>query len=116
VSEAALHTEVGSRSVLRDQLDHLLKATALTNVRVQVLRFAAGAALANNGGFAVLQFAKDPELGYVDTLAGPLFLEATEDISRLVSVFDSLKTLALSPAESAHYIRARQRETELDQG
>src|SRR5439155_24776735 len=112
VSEAALHTEVGSRDVLREQLAHLVKMAGLPNVRVQVLRFAAGAALANNGGFTILKFAKDPDLGYVDTLAGPLFLEAGDDIGRLVAVFDNLKTLAMSPAESAEYIKARQRETE----
>lgn len=118
ISEAALLTEVGGRNVRRDQLAHLVTTASRPNIRVQVLRFAAGAALANNGGFAILRFAKDPELGYVDTLAGPLFLEATDDIARLMGVFDNLKTLALSPAESIDYIRARARErgTEVDQG
>jgi hypothetical protein len=43
---------------------------------------------------------------YVETPAGELFLENPKDIARLGTVSDSLKALALSPAETATYIRA----------
>ena len=75
---------------------------------MQVLRFAAGATLADRGGFAVLTFERDePPLGYVETPAGELFLESPKDIGRLNTVYDHLRTLAMSPAESAKFIGER---------
>jgi hypothetical protein len=44
-------------------------------------------------------------LEYIDTLAGELFLESPTDISRLTTVFDHIKTLAISPAESTKFVR-----------
>jgi transcriptional regulator with XRE-family HTH domain len=108
LSEAALTVEVGGPDVMREQLQHILTLARRPNVTVQVLRFAAGAHLATGGGFSVLTFEKDePALGYIETLAGELFLESPAEIGRLMAAHDLLKTLAMSPAESATYIRKR---------
>jgi hypothetical protein len=108
LSEAALTVEVGSPEIMREQLEHIVGLCRRPNVTVQVLRFAAGAHLATGGGFAVLTFEKDePPLGYIETLAGELFLESGQEIGRLLAVYDHLKTLAMSPAESINYIRER---------
>ncbi len=48
-----------------------------------------------------------PTLGYIETLAGELFLESQKEIGRLLSVHDHLKTLAMSPAESIKFIREK---------
>ncbi len=106
LSEAALRSEVGGPEILRSQLQHIVQVSRLPNVTVQVLRFAAGAHLADRGGFAVLTFGPDePTLGYIETLAGELFLESSKEIDRLHTVHDQLKTLAMSPAESVKFIR-----------
>lgn len=108
LSEATLLFEVGGREVLRAQLDHLARLASRPNITVQVLRFAAGATLADRGGFAVLTFARgEPTLGYCETVAGELFLESPREIDRLTTVFDHLRTLAMSPAESVTYIKER---------
>ncbi|MCT2282358.1 helix-turn-helix transcriptional regulator [Micromonospora chalcea] len=108
VSEATLMFEVGGPEVLRAQLDHIVNLARRPNITVQVLRFAAGATLADRGGFAILSFERDePPLGYVETPAGELFLESPREIGRLTAVFDHLKTLAMSPAESVKFIRER---------
>ncbi len=108
LSEAALAVEVGSPEVMCEQLEHIVQLSRRPNVTVQVLRFAAGAHLATGGGFAVLTFEKDePPLGYIETLAGELFLESPQEIGRLMAVYDHLKTLAMSPAESINLIRER---------
>jgi len=108
LSEAVLCCEVGGPEVMREQMQHLATIAALPNVTIQVLPFAAGAHLADNGGFAILTFAQgDPDLGHIDTLAGSLFLESDSEIKRLNAVFDHLKTLSLSPAESVKAIRER---------
>jgi transcriptional regulator with XRE-family HTH domain len=108
LSEAALTVEVGSPEIVRDQLEHIVALSRLPNVTIQVLRFAAGAHIATRGGFAVLTFDKDdPPLGNIETMAGELFLESPKEISQLDAVYDHLKTLAMSPAESIKFIKER---------
>ena len=106
LSEAALRTEVGGPDVLRDQLAHLVTISELPNVTIQVLRFEAGAHLAITSGFALLSFERDdPPLGYIETLAGELFLESTRDLARISAAYDNLSMLARSPAESVKLIK-----------
>jgi transcriptional regulator with XRE-family HTH domain len=106
LSEAVLLCKVGGPEVLREQLSHLAEVSKLPNVTIQILTFDAGAHLADNGGFAILSFGTgDPDLGYVETPAGELFLELEREIGRLRTVFDHLRTLALSPAESTRMIK-----------
>lgn len=107
ISEAALMVEVGGLDVMREQLDHLVSVAARANITIQVLRFAAGAHMADHGGFIILGLNGDPPLGYIDTLAGSLFLEAPDDLRRLFAVHDHLKTLAMSPAESATFMKEK---------
>lgn len=108
LSEATLLFEVGGLEVLRAQLEHLVRLAAKPNITVQVLRFAAGAHLANRGGFAVLTFEGDePSLGYCESAGGELFLESPREIGRLTTVFDHLRMLAMSPAESVQYLKER---------
>jgi hypothetical protein len=108
LSETVLLTKVGGPDVLREQLNHLIEIGKLSNVTIQILPFDAGAHLAIHGGFAVLSFgANDPDLGYAETPAGELFLERPDEIDRLRSVFNHLRTLALSPAESAKMIQEK---------
>ncbi|WFE51178.1 helix-turn-helix transcriptional regulator [Micromonospora sp. WMMD1155] len=108
ITEQALMLEVGDADVRRDQLEHIIKVAALPNVTVQVLTLAAGAHLAVHGGFEVLTFADgDPPLGYIETLAGELFLESPEEIRRLTGVHEHLLSLALSPRESMRFIQEK---------
>jgi hypothetical protein len=108
LSEATLMFEVGGPEILRAQLAHIVQLAGRPNITVQVLRFAAGATLADRGGFAVLTFERDePPLGYVETPAGELFLESPNEIGRLNTVYDHLRTLAMSPAESGKLIGER---------
>lgn len=108
ITEQALMLEVGDADLRREQLDHIIKVATLPNVTVQVLTLAAGAHLAVHGGFEVLTFADgDPPLGYIETLAGELFLESPEEIRRLTGVFEHLLSLALSPRESIRLIQEK---------
>jgi transcriptional regulator with XRE-family HTH domain len=107
ISEAALMVEVGGLDVMAAQLEHLSSVSERANITIQVLRFAAGAHMANHGGFLILNLNEDPPLGYIDTLAGALFLESADDLRRLTTAYDHLKTLARSPAESVQLIKEK---------
>lgn len=113
VSEAALLCEVGGRAVLAEQLRHVVELAQLPYINVQVLRFAAGAHLAERGGFAILCFGGgDPDLGHIETTTGSLFLEATKDVNRLTAVFDDVVMRSMSPAESVQFIEQKARDAD----
>lgn len=106
VDEAAIRRVVGGLAVMRDQLSHVLDMMHRPNVTVQVITFDSGAHPGMPGAFVHMEFRDklDPELVYVDTLAGDIFLEADEDIRRYKGMFDHLRAGALSPADSARLI------------
>jgi transcriptional regulator with XRE-family HTH domain len=73
--EAAIRRLVGGREVMHAQVTHLIEAGRKPNVTVQVIPFEAGAHPGMPGSFIHLDFKDplDPELVYVDTMAGDLF-------------------------------------------
>lgn len=99
LDEAVLHRQVGGPDVLRAQLRELLADRP--HVTVQVLPFAAGAHPAMAGSFTMLRF--PPSTGLVTVLANGMY---PDDHQRYTAMFDRLRELALSPADSADLIRA----------
>lgn len=90
---------------MRDQLTHLLEVAKQPNITLQVITFDMGAHPGMPGSFVYMEFDQgDPELVYVDTLAGDLFLEAEADLGIYASMFDHLRAIALSPARTAGMI------------
>jgi transcriptional regulator with XRE-family HTH domain len=106
VDEAAIRRVVGGPAVMRGQLSRVLDMMDRPNVTVQVISFSSGAHPGMPGAFVHMEFRDklDPDLVYVDTLAGDIFLEADEDIRRYRDMFDHLRAGALSPADSAGLI------------
>jgi len=103
VDEAALRRDVGGREVMPQQMHQLVRAADWPNVTVQVIPYRAGAHVGMVGSFAVLDFPNpaDPRVVYIDSMAGQLFLEREPDLQRCGDVFDHLRAVALSPADSA---------------
>ena len=71
-----------------------------------MIPFDVGAHPGMPGSFIYMEFGEptDPELVYVDTLAGDLFLEADADVRRYAAMFDHLRATALSPANTTRMI------------
>lgn len=105
INEGVLHRVVGSPSVMRAQLNHLLARSDLDHVRVQVLPFSAGAHPAMNGAFSILEFAEE-ELStvHVEIESGGLYPSRQGDMARYRLMFDQLTGLALDERESASLI------------
>ncbi|MFF3842362.1 helix-turn-helix domain-containing protein [Streptomyces sp. NPDC001930] len=103
VDEAALRRAVGGREVMRGQARHLLEMMAEPHVTFQVIPFERGAHVGMTGSFVHMDFphADDPELVYLDTPAGDLFLESETEIRRYKSMFEHLQSVALGPDDSA---------------
>jgi hypothetical protein len=112
LDETIFHRLIGGSGLMREQLDHLVRAAALPNVTVQVLPFSVGAHAAMEGSFTILGYDEpaDPDVVFAENAAGGLFLEKDEELQRYQYIFDHLRASAMSPDESVAYIAARVRE------
>jgi transcriptional regulator with XRE-family HTH domain len=108
LDEAALHRQVGGPDVMRRQLRRILEALHEPQVTVQVIPYSVGAHAGMPGSFVLMDFPDpaDPEIIYIDSMAGDLFLEAEAEVRRYTLVFDNLRAVALSPDDSASLIES----------
>ena len=109
IGEGVLHRTVGGPGVMREQLDHLVRLSALPNVRLQVVPFGAGAHAGFGGGsFVVLDFAEptDPTVVFVDHLTGALYLEREVEIQTYTRAFEQVSGVALDGDQSLALITA----------
>ncbi len=106
IDEAVLHRALGGPAVMRAQLAHLVEAAELDTVTVQILPTAVADHPALDGAFTVLSFdgLGEPDMGYVEHPMGSMHIEKVETVTRARLVFDRLRAVALSPAESAAFI------------
>jgi transcriptional regulator with XRE-family HTH domain len=106
--EAALRRQVGEPSVMRAQLLRLTEASELPNVTFQVIPFDAGAHAGMPGSFVFMQFAEAaiPDVIYIDSMAGDLFLEEESDVRRYKLVFEHLRAVSASPDASRALVAA----------
>ena len=113
VDEAALRRQVGGQAVMQAQLSHLVQAAELPNVTFQVIPFRDGAHAGMPGSFVFMQFddATIPEVIYIDSMAGDLFLEAEADVRRYRLVFEHLRAVAASPDDSRSLVAVLAAET-----
>jgi transcriptional regulator with XRE-family HTH domain len=108
VDEAALRRQVGGRAIMHAQLSHLLEASELPNITFQVIPFDVGAHAGMPGSFVFMQFteATIPDVIYLDSMAGDLFLEAEADVRRYRLAFEHLRAVAVSPDASRALVTA----------
>jgi len=102
LNEAVIRRVVGGAAPMRAQLLHIAEMADRPNVSVQVLPFRTGAHAAMDGSFTVLGFreATDPDVVYLESQAGSLYLEKAPEVERYAAVFSYLITKALDPDES----------------
>jgi transcriptional regulator with XRE-family HTH domain len=106
IDEAVLRRTVGGPDVMNAQLRRLCEIAALPNVTLQVVPFDAGAHSSMEGPFLILGFPEqaDPDVVYVDTTTGGIYLEEQADVQRYTLMFDHLRASALSPDDSLQMV------------
>jgi hypothetical protein len=110
LDEAVLHRVVGSPRVMEAQLGHIVELSALQNLTIQIVSYIAGAHPAPGSMFNILTFsAAVPDVVYVEGLAGWIYVERPEDVSRYSRVFDRLREMALDERQSIDLITKVQR-------
>ena len=106
LDEAALRRPIGGAAVMRDQLHELLRSRP--NVTIRVVPYATGAHPGLEGSFVLLDFPEEtafPTEVYAETLAGDIYPESADQISRISLAYERIEDIALSPGESAKLIR-----------
>ena len=106
LNEAAVRRVVGGTKVMRAQLDHIAALANRPHITVQVLPFRAGAHPAMDGSFIILGFpeAADPDVVYLESQTGSLYLEKQPEVERYQAMFNHLVAKALGPEESVSLI------------
>jgi len=112
VGEATIRRLVGGADVMREQLDLLLKVQRDADVEVQVIPNSAGAHPATGFPFILLRFPDDPapSLGYTESLTSAAYHDRQADVETYTLVFDRLRAVALSPADSSALIKRAAKE------
>ncbi|MGH3896741.1 MAG: DUF5753 domain-containing protein, partial [Pseudonocardiaceae bacterium] len=102
IDEAALRREVGSREVMRTQLEHLAEVSRLPNVTVQVTPFSAGAHRGMHGAFTALRFPEEPmNTVYLELYFEALYVEAPLEVASYAETFEELARTALNRDDTA---------------
>ena len=106
LNEAAVRRVVGGTKVMRAQLQHIAALADRPHINVQVLPFRAGAHPAMDGSFVILGFpeAPDPDVVYLESQTGSLYLERLPEVDRYQAMFNHLVAKALGPEESISLI------------
>ncbi|MEU3409902.1 MULTISPECIES: helix-turn-helix domain-containing protein [unclassified Streptomyces] len=106
LDEAALHRVVGSRLVMREQLEHLIELSELPHVTVQVLPFEVGAHPGINGQYAILEFADaaDSSVVYLEGVTSDLYVEKAQDVQKYAVMYEHLRAQSHNVEVSRQFI------------
>ncbi|TMM38035.1 MAG: helix-turn-helix domain-containing protein [Actinobacteria bacterium] len=90
LGQGALTRPVGGAAVLRDQIEHLRRAARRENIQVRVLPWSVGAHAAMAGAFRILDFddPEDPDVVYLESHVGALYLEEPVEVEEYRRIFD----------------------------
>ncbi|WP_067484062.1 helix-turn-helix domain-containing protein [Actinomadura hibisca] len=117
LDEAVLCRWIGGREIMRAQFESLLADSRRANVTMQVLPYERGRHPGLNGAFTLLMFEPgvDPDIVYLETSGGGIYLEAENDVARHRVAFEELSGLAMSPEESRERVEEAVRELATDE-
>lgn len=111
LDEAALRRQVGGRSTMRAQLEHLVEVAQFSNVHLQLLPFELGAHRAMLGGFVLLQFAwtqaADAGVVFLEHMYSlGQFIEERQHVVMYSDTFNQLRVDGVGQAETTLKLKA----------
>lgn len=92
MDEGALRRPIGGRTVMRDQVRHLIEMCDHPSVTLQILPFHSGAHPAMGGPFTILRFS-EPDLRdvvYIEQLTSALYLDKPTEVDSYLEVMEQL--------------------------
>ncbi|WP_200804596.1 helix-turn-helix domain-containing protein [Actinacidiphila paucisporea] len=105
MDETVLRRPIGGWRVMREQMERLMEATELPNVRLQIMPFAAGPHPAMYGPFHIFRFQLQeiPDIAYAESLVGGSYFDERDDVSTFLEALDRMCAQA-APAQSTKAI------------
>ena len=90
LGEGVVTRQVGGPDVLAAQIEHLCEAAKQEHVEILVLPWTAGAHAAMAGAFRIMDFEdpEDPDVVYLESHVGALYLEEPEEVREYRRIFD----------------------------
>jgi hypothetical protein len=106
VDESALRRPIGGVKAMRAQLEHLVEATYMPNVTLQVMPFEAGGHAATGGAYSILRFPEQdlPDIVYIEHLTSALYLDKLEDLDQYTATMEALCVAAPPPNKTRDLI------------
>jgi hypothetical protein len=113
LDETALRRPIGSRHVMRDQIEHLIHAAQQPSITLQVIPFTAGWHPALYGMFNIFRMPDDqlPDIVYSEALTGANYLSKPEETARYTEALDRMCAQAASPEQTITILRDTLMET-----
>jgi hypothetical protein len=110
LDESVLYRMAGDRTVMAEQLDHLVEAAARPNVDLRVLTFGSG--MFAFGSFTLISSpgATAPYMAITEDRGGPHYMDRTTELEAHTALYARLSEVALDPAESIDHITAAAKE------
>ncbi|MEU4209581.1 helix-turn-helix transcriptional regulator [Streptomyces sp. NPDC026206] len=104
MDETVLRRPIGGTDVMRAQVDRLIEATDMPNVRLQFMPFAAGPHPAMYGPFHIFRFPIQelPDIAYAENLVGASYFDQRDDVSSFLEALDRM----CAQAAPAHTTKA----------
>ncbi|MGW3412267.1 helix-turn-helix domain-containing protein [Streptomyces sp. NPDC000888] len=96
LDETVLRRPVGGAEVMRAQIDRLQEALDMPKVRIQIMRFAAGAHPGAFGPFHHFRFgfSELPDVIYTESLAGAVYVDRPAEVVSYLEVLDRMSVQA----------------------
>ena len=90
LGEGVLTRPVGGADVLRDQIAKLAELSRRKNIEIRVLPWSVGAHAAMAGAFRIMEFddPDDPDMVYLESHVGAVYLEELEEVKEYRRIFD----------------------------
>ncbi|MEU8540549.1 helix-turn-helix transcriptional regulator [Streptomyces sp. NPDC048717] len=98
--------------VMRAQLDHLLEATELPNVTLQIAEFSSGHHPGTYGPFVLFRFAMPelPDMVYSEYLTGAVYLDGRPEVASHLEVMDRMAASAATAQRTKEILRDLRKE------
>ncbi|MFD3453134.1 helix-turn-helix domain-containing protein [Streptomyces sp. NPDC058691] len=107
IDETVLRRPIGGPEVMRGQVDRLIEACAMPQVRLQVMPFASGPHPAMYGPFHIFRFPLPelPDIAYAESLIGAVYLDDREDVSQFREALDRMSAQALPAGPTRDFLQ-----------
>ncbi|MFC9428282.1 helix-turn-helix domain-containing protein [Streptomyces sp. NPDC056987] len=112
LDETVLRRAVGSKAVMRAQIDRLIEAVEMPNVTLQIAEFGAGPHPGAYSPFVLFRFGipEVPDMVYIEYLTGALYLDEAHEVSAHMQAMDRMVTLAEPANHTRQLLTAFRRE------